>query len=82
MVFTPAGKVLEIVNLIPVSQLPAAGPVYIRKNYKGAKITEAGKATDAAGKITYEAEMKHKVLIFSEDGTFIKINTGNEINRH
>lgn len=73
VLFTPAGKFLEIVKLIPVSELPAAIPAYVKANYKRAKITEAGKAMDAAGKITYEAEIKNKVLIFSEAGAFIKV---------
>lgn len=73
VLFTPAGKFLEIVKLIPVSELPAPVSAYVKSKYKGAKITEAGKATDAAGKITYEAELKHKVLIFSETGAFIKV---------
>lgn len=34
---------------------------YVKHHYKGAKIIEAGRVTDAKGKITYEAEVK-KIL--------------------
>ncbi len=70
--FTPTGDFIEIVNAIPVSQLPAAVAVYIKAHYKGAKITEAGKVTDAKGKITYEAEVNRKDIIFDENGNFVK----------
>ncbi|HZK62794.1 MAG TPA: hypothetical protein VFC34_01545 [Puia sp.] len=45
---------------------------YVSKNYNGAKIKEAGKVTDAAGKHMYEVEIKGKDLIFDENGVFIK----------
>lgn len=58
--------------LIPVNQLPANAAAYINKNYKGTKIKEAGKVTDASGKHMFEAEIKGKDLIFNEKGIFIK----------
>ncbi|MDN5289285.1 MAG: hypothetical protein JWR38_5559 [Mucilaginibacter sp.] len=70
--FTPDGTFIEQVVAIPVSELPAVVAVYIKQHYKGAKITEAGKVTDAKGVLTYEAEVKGKDLIFDEKGTFIK----------
>jgi len=49
---------------------------YVIKNYLGSKIEEAAKITDAAGKITYEAEIekgKEEIeLIFDANGQFIK----------
>ncbi|HCN82502.1 MAG TPA: hypothetical protein DIT07_02625 [Sphingobacteriaceae bacterium] len=72
VVFTPAGTFMEIVNLIPVSQLPAKVAPYVKDHYKGAKIAEAGKATDAKGTLTYEAELKGMVLIFDSKGNFLK----------
>jgi hypothetical protein len=72
--FTPAGEFIEIVNAIPVSQLPKSVAPYVKANYKGAKITEAGKVTDAKGATTYEAEVKGKDLIFDESGKFIKVD--------
>lgn len=66
--FTPAGAFLEQVVAIPVTSLPAAVTTYIKTHYPGVKITEAGKVTDAAGKISYEAEVKGKDLSFDETG--------------
>ena len=70
--FTPKGDFIEIVNAIPVSQLPAAVITYVKTHYKGVKITEAGKVTDAKGKIMYEAEVNRKDLVFDENGNFMK----------
>ena len=71
-VFTPTAAFVEIVVAIPLSQLPANVAPYVSKNYKGAKIAEAGKVTNAAGKHMYEAEIKGKDLIFDEHGGFLK----------
>lgn len=71
-VFTPDGAFVEIVNSIPISQLPASIAPYISKHYNNAKIKEAGKLTDASGKHMFEAEIKGKDLIFDEKGIFIK----------
>lgn len=70
--FTPAGDFIEIVNAITINQLPAPVITYVKLHYKGAKITEAGRVTDAKGKITYEAEVNRKDIIFDEKGNFIK----------
>jgi len=70
--FTPSGEFVEMVVAIPVSALPAGVAEYVQKNYHGAKITEAGKVTDAKGQTTYEAEVKGKDLIFDTAGNFIK----------
>jgi hypothetical protein len=70
--FTPAGAFVEEVNAIPVSQLPAPVAAYVKANYNGAKIKEAGKVTDAAGKHLFEAEIKGKDLLFDENGKFVK----------
>ena len=72
VVFTPAGVFVEIVKAIPISTLPKSVAPYVKAHYKGAKIKEAGKVTDAAGKTMYEAEIKGGDLIFDENGTFIK----------
>jgi len=72
VMFTPAASFVEIVVAIPISQLPPSVAKYVAKNYKGTKITEAGKVTDAAGKHMFEAEIKGKDLIFDEKGVFIK----------
>lgn len=74
VVFTPEGTFVEQVTAIPVSSLPAAVAVYVKAHYPGAKITEAGKVTDAQGKTSYEAEVKGKDLVFDEQGNFIKVD--------
>ncbi len=71
--FTPTGDFVEIVKAIPVSQLPKSVAAYVKEHYKGAKITEAGKVTDAQGKMSYEAEVNKKDIIFDEQGNFVKV---------
>jgi len=70
--FTPSGAFVEIVKAIAISDLPKAVAPYVKAHYKGAKIREAGRVTDAAGKTMYEAEIKGGDLIFDENGNFIK----------
>ena len=72
VMFTPAGTFIEIVKAIPVTALPKNIEPYIKAHYNGAKIKEAGKVTDAAGKTMYEAEIKGGDLIFDENGNFLK----------
>ena len=72
VMFTPKGEFIEIVKAITVNELPKQVPEYIKQHYKGAKIAEAGKVTDAKGKTTYEAEVKGKDIIFDENGKFVK----------
>ena len=70
--FTPSGKFIEEVKAISPDQLPAGVISYVKEHYKGAKITEAGKVTDATGKIFYEAEVNRKDIVFDENGNFVK----------
>jgi Protein of unknown function (DUF2874). len=70
--FTPKGEFIELVNAISVSELPPPVVAYVKAHYKGGKITEAGRVTDAKGKISYEAEVNHKDVIFDEKGNFVK----------
>ncbi|MDR3697754.1 PepSY-like domain-containing protein [Mucilaginibacter sp.] len=70
--FTPAGVFVEIVKAIPVADLPKNVMPYVKAHYKGARVTEAGRVTDAAGKTMYEAEVKGRDLIFDENGNFLK----------
>jgi len=74
VVFTPAGAFVEEVDAMPVAQLPASVITYVKANYQGSKILEAGMVTDAAGKKMFEAEIKGKDLIFDKDGKFIKVD--------
>ena len=70
--FTPAGVFIEIVEAIPVSQLPKAVSDYVVLHYPKTKITEAGKITDAKGKLSYKAEVNGKDLVFDIDGKYLK----------
>ncbi|MFC0514933.1 PepSY-like domain-containing protein [Mucilaginibacter angelicae] len=72
--FTPAGDFIEEVVAIAPSALPAGVAAYVKQNYKGAKISEAGKVTDAKGTLMYEAEVKGKDLVFDDKGKFLKID--------
>lgn len=74
VMFTPAGAFVEQVQAIAVTALPAGVAGYVKAHYKGAKISEAGKITDAKGTTMYEAEVKHKDLVFDEKGNFIKVD--------
>jgi hypothetical protein len=72
--FTPDGTFVEQVVAISPSELPAGIAAYVKQHYKGVKITEAGKVTDAKGTTMYEAEVKGKDLLFDEKGNFLKID--------
>jgi hypothetical protein len=72
--FTPNGTFLEQVAAISPKDLPAGVAAYVKQHYKGTKITEAGKVTDAKGATMYEAEVHGKDLIFDEKGNFLKID--------
>jgi hypothetical protein len=72
VIFTPSGAFVEMVVAIPISGLPAGVAAYVKKSYPGARISEAGRVTDAKGQTTYEAEIKGKDLIFDTAGNFIK----------
>jgi hypothetical protein len=74
VVFTPGGEFVEQVVAMKVSELPAGVAEYVRAHYAGAKITEAGKVTDAKGATKYEAEVKGKDLLFDEKGNFLKVD--------
>lgn len=70
--FTPAGTFVEQVVAIVAAQLPPAAQTYIKTHHPGAKIKETGKVTNASGKISYEAEVQGKDLLFDDKGAFIK----------
>jgi hypothetical protein len=70
--FAPSGQFIEIAKAIPASQLPASALDYVKTHYKGSSIKEAALITDAKGKISYEAEVNDKDVVFDEHGKFIK----------
>jgi hypothetical protein len=82
--FGPDGKLKETETEIKVADLPKTVSDYVAKNYAGYKLAEAAKITDAAGKVSYEAEVKKDKeeidLIFDANGTFVKkvVETGGE----
>jgi hypothetical protein len=72
--YTPDGSFVEQVVAISPNELPTGVAAYVKQHYKGVKITEAGKVTDAKGTTMYEAEVKGKDLVFDEKGNFLKID--------
>jgi hypothetical protein len=74
VLFTPDGALVETVVAIKVADLPIGVMSYIKGHYPGVKVTEAGKVTDAKGRISYEAEVKGKDLLFDQNGNFIKVD--------
>ncbi len=70
--FNPSGDFIEMVKAIPVNELPENVIEYVKQHYSGAKITEAGKVTDAQGKLSFEAEVNRKDIVFDENGNFVK----------
>ena len=70
--FTPSGDFIEIVQAMPVNELPKPVLAYVKQHYKGVKITEAGKVTNAQGKVMYEAEVHGKDIMFDDKGNFLK----------
>ena len=68
------GVIQETEMDIKINELPASASAYVKENYKGKSIKEASKITRANGKITYEAEVAGKDLIFDASGKFIKVS--------
>jgi hypothetical protein len=71
--FSPNGIFIEQDVAIKVKSLPQPIFSYVNLHYKGAKISEAGKVTNAKGKTMYEVEVKDKDLLFDEKGNFLKV---------
>lgn len=70
--FDPNGNLLETESEIAVAALPNTVTEYLVKNYKGEKVKEAAKITEANGKVKYEAEIKGKDILFDESGNLLK----------
>ncbi|WP_162944926.1 PepSY-like domain-containing protein [Flavisolibacter nicotianae] len=71
--YRPSGELIEVIQAIPISQLPKGVSRYVKAHYKGARITEAGRVTDAKGKVSFEAEVNKKDILFDEKGNFLKV---------
>jgi hypothetical protein len=72
VVYEANGTLLETETEMETTELPASISDYVKAHYKGQKIKEASKITDAAGVVTYEAEIKGMDLIFDSTGGFLK----------
>ena len=72
VLYSPSGKFIEAGQAIAVNQLPAPVTSYVKSHYKGASITEAMRVTDANGKVTYEAEVHGKDVVFDQQGNYMK----------
>lgn len=70
--FDAQGNLLETETEIAVSALPAPVAAAVAQVRPGKKIKEAAQITDAAGNVTYEAEVRGKDLIFDANGNFLK----------
>ena len=66
------GNIIETEVEIELNQLPKGVLEYVKANYKGQKVKEAAKITDAKGTVTYEAEIKGMDILFDSTGKFIK----------
>ncbi|HXB12392.1 MAG TPA: PepSY-like domain-containing protein [Bacteroidia bacterium] len=73
-----SGKLLETEQTIAIVSLPKGATDYLAKNLAGKKVKEASKIKDAAGKITYEAEVEGVDYTFDSDGKFIKSAKDND----
>lgn len=72
VLFDAQGNLLETEVEIKLTQLPKGVLEYVKANYKGQKVKEAAKISDAKGTLTYEAEIKGMDLLFDSNGKFIK----------
>ncbi len=72
VLYTTAGEATETETNIKPAELPAAVLSYLKTNMPGKRITEAAKITNAAGVVTFEAEVAGKDMIFDDKGKFIK----------
>jgi len=72
VLYDATGKLIQTEVEISISQLPKAVSEYVAKNLNGKKISEAAKITDAAGLVSFEAEIGEADYIFDANGNFIK----------
>ena len=72
IVIDPQGNLKETETKIEISELPKNALDYIAKKFPGAKIAEAAKMVDPAGKVRYEAEVNKKDILFDDKGNFIQ----------
>ncbi|MES2836236.1 MAG: PepSY-like domain-containing protein [Bacteroidota bacterium] len=71
-VYDSNGKFIESEIEIKETELPKAIADYVTKNLSGKKIKESAKITDAAGKVSYQAEIDNIDYIFDSNGSMLK----------
>lgn len=74
--FSPSGNFVGMELAIKVNELPSSILGYVKTHYPGYAIKVAGKITDDQGKLTFEAEVKGKDLIFDSQGKYLRIGEG------
>ena len=71
-VFTPGGTFKEVERAVAPATLPAPVLAHLEEHYADQKITEAARIEDAAGTVTWEAEVGKKDVVFDAAGKFLR----------
>ena len=71
-VFTATGQLTETEEQMPLSALPADAVAYLAVHYPGQVVKEAARIVDPIGRVTWEAEVKHRDVLFDEKGQFLR----------
>jgi predicted small lipoprotein YifL len=71
-VYDSAGNLIETETAIVADSLPAKVLTYFKDSLAGRKIREIVKVTDAAGKVTYEAEVDEPEYLFDAEGNLLE----------
>ncbi len=71
-VFSAAGTFQEVEREVTLTALPAPVLPYLRQHYAGQKVKEAARIEDAAGTVTWEAEVTGKDVLFDAAGQFLR----------
>lgn len=66
------GKILSTEEAIDPAFLPEGVKNYIVKNLKGKKVRDAAKIIDAAGRVSYQADIAGLDYVFDANGNLIK----------
>jgi len=66
------GKILNTEEAIDPALLPEGIKNYIVKNLKGKKVRDAAKITDAAGRVSYQADIAGLEYVFDTKGNLLK----------
>lgn len=66
------GKILSTEEAIDPALLPEGIKNYIVKNLKGRKVRDAAKITDAAGRVSYQADIAGLDYVFDTNGNLLK----------